>query len=579
MELNAHTPNLGTLLSQKSVYRVPRFQRDYSWKVEEVAELWSDLENCIVLEEGELKCSEYFIGTLVLVGKEGSSTYDIVDGQQRLTTITIMLRAIQEAFVSLGEFGMANALYSNYIEGVDDEGKPFFKVRNVNHSPFFEVAIQHKVRGDDSMSPQNEAERNLLSAYKEALSKTNRSLVSALMGSKQAYTKELHLQCLKSIRDQLTKYLKVIFIRVPKEEEAYTIFETLNARGLGLASVDLIKNTVFKDLSETHPEDKARREWTAVQAKLQDANANVSLKEFMRHWWISRYTYVSEDNLYKEFKKAKKSGLLTSQILLSEITSDVETYVNIIDPQFEKHKQVEDKRIFRSLMALRAFNVTQPRAFLLSLFNSYKRKLITKKYLVETLEFLESFNFQFVAICQKRSSGIEGAYSSSARKLFSVKNKPAAKRIILDFIEQLKQKSPSESEFEIKFKGLKFSNDYTKDKKIIQYVFNKIELYENGRGELAPEDLTLEHIMSQSSGSDAKYVSIGNLLPLSKELNEQAGDKTFVDKVAIYRSSSYKITQKFCEDYKDVSEWDKDNIIAREEELSALCFNKYWKIA
>ncbi|HHZ4517774.1 TPA: DUF262 domain-containing protein, partial [Escherichia coli] len=169
MELHAYTRTISELLSVNRKYVVPRFQREYSWVKEQINELWYDVISNIKLESDfTYSNNEYFIGSLVLVGDETGREMQIVDGQQRLTTLTIFLSVLCEAFKSNNQSDLASALFENYIEGRDDDGKKFFKLINETPKPFFQKNIQHINKADDI--PQTQEERNLLSAYKEITS-------------------------------------------------------------------------------------------------------------------------------------------------------------------------------------------------------------------------------------------------------------------------------------------------------------------------------------------------------------------------------------------------------------------------
>ncbi|WFF40779.1 DUF262 domain-containing protein [Salinicola endophyticus] len=572
MDLNAYTQSLDDILSKNSVYDVPRFQREYSWEVEEIEELWTDMLGAIELDGDAYKCSEYFIGTLVLQGSADSSEMQIVDGQQRLMTISIFLSAIAQKFRALNEDGFFRSIYHNYIEGTDDRGKPFFKVNNDSHNPFFKKAILYK--DHEKVDPKNKAERRLKKAYDTVYSKLGDELALSLGTRFQDH--EHHVKALSAVKNQITKFLKVIYIIVKDEEEAYTIFETLNARGINLGSVDLIKNTVFRDMQKTHPVDHAKEVWSNISLKLDRSNTGTDLDEYVRHWWRSRHSYVSADNLYKEFKKAKKNSILTSETFLEDISFDVDDYLRIISPKSESFRQRLDREIFRSLIAFQVFNVTQHRSLILSLFYAARRKLITKKELAGVISFLENFNFKYVAICKKRSSGIESTYSSFARKVFLCKTKSEVRSEISDLKSQMRAKAPSQSEFEQSFSRLRYTKNYVKDKRLIQYIFNKMEWEENNGGELVPENLSLEHIMSQSGSKSSACGSIGNLLPLSEELNGRAGIKSFRDKLNVYKESRFWLVQRFCEQYSADVEWDEFEIGDRASDLANLAFEKYW---
>ena len=125
--------------------------------------LWQDVINNLKIKDGKIENFEYFIGSLVLIGEDKSPELLIVDGQQRLTTITILLSALVETFKSIGENDLAQGIYSTYIEGKDVRFKPFFKLENENPKPFLQESIQHITKKENS--PQNQEEKTLWESY------------------------------------------------------------------------------------------------------------------------------------------------------------------------------------------------------------------------------------------------------------------------------------------------------------------------------------------------------------------------------------------------------------------------------
>ncbi|SDP21445.1 Protein of unknown function DUF262 [Pseudomonas congelans] len=163
MELHAYTKNVNEIFSLNKKYVVPRFQREYSWTKEEVGEFWEDVTACISpLRKGSksLKNEDYFIGSLVLIGDDASFEHSIVDGQQRLTTLTILLRALAEAFNTAGEASIGQALYKNYIEGTDNDGATYFKLINETPKPFFQNEIQY-IKPENNSTPSSDEEKLL----------------------------------------------------------------------------------------------------------------------------------------------------------------------------------------------------------------------------------------------------------------------------------------------------------------------------------------------------------------------------------------------------------------------------------
>ncbi|QYO63135.1 DUF262 domain-containing protein [Leptolyngbya sp. 7M] len=569
MELHAYTRTISDLFSVKKRYVVPRFQREYSWTKEQVTELWDDIvSNITINSDGSFSHEEYFIGSLVLVGDDKSVALQIVDGQQRLTTLTILLSVLCERFRGIGKENVALSIYENYIAGKDDEGNYYFKLENETPKPFFQTTIQHIEK--ENNSPSSEEEKTLLNSYNEFyLSTSKENLRSKFSIFK--IDDDLYEKLLKAIRDQVVKYLKVIFITVSEEDEAYTIFETLNARGMNLSFVDLIKNKVFKGLIGKHPDDFAKTKWKELRSIIVSRDGVGSLETFVRHWWISRYSYVSAENVYKSFKKQWNSGSIDAKTFVDELVGDAKLYVKTSSPILEDFKQQEEKELYRSLSALKTFNITQQRPFILNLFRVREKGYLKLSEVKEILSFIEKFHFLFNAVCSMRPSGIEGSYSKAARQLFEAKDKNSTKKVLAELKQQLVTRLPDRDLFKEKFSKLRFLKGYTKDKRLIQYIFSYLESTKQTTREFMPDSITLEHILPQSFGAEDYVGSIGNLLPLGQELNEEAGNKELVDKMNIYKKSNFKLTQEFAE--SNVTNWSKEEIKNRTIELAEYCYD------
>ena len=364
MELHAYTRTISDLFSVKKKYVVPRFQREYSWTKERVSELWDDIiSNMKMCNDGNFKHEEYFIGSLVLVGDDKSISMQIVDGQQRLTTLTILLSVLCQRFIEIEKRNIAESIYENYIAGKDDEGNYYFKLENETPKPFFQVTIQHIDKKQEN--PSSEEEKTLINSYNEFYYYTSKDLLKRKFDQLEVDNISSYENLLKAIRDQVVKYLKVIFITVGEEDEAYTIFETLNARGMDLSFVDLIKNKVFKSFNTTHPDDFAKTKWKELRNTISSRDGTGNLETFVRHWWIARYSYTSADNVYKHFKKLWGSGEINAEDFLDELVNDAVLYIKIASPLVEDFKQQEEKDIYRSLAALKIFNVSQQRPFII----------------------------------------------------------------------------------------------------------------------------------------------------------------------------------------------------------------------
>ena len=572
MELHAYTRTISDLFSVKKKYVVPRFQREYSWTKEKVSELWDDIVSSITMcENGNFKHEEYFIGSLVLVGDDKSISMQIVDGQQRLTTLTILLSVLCQRFVEIDRRNIAESIYEIYIAGKDDEGNYYFKLENETPKPFFQTTIQHIDKKGGN--PSSEEEKTLLNSYNEFYSYTSKDSFKKKFAQPKV-DNVLYESLLKAIRDQIVSYLKVIFITVAEEDEAYTIFETLNARGMDLSFVDLIKNKVFKSFNTTHPDDFAKTKWKELRNTIASRDGTGNLETFIRHWWIARYNYTSADNVYKHFKKKWNSNAISPINFLEELVDDAALYIKISSPITEDFKQQEEKELYRSLAALKIFNISQQRPFILNLFKARQKKYLKLSEVKKVLSFIERFHFSFNAICSMRPSGIEGSYSKAARQLLDVTGGEAARKVIEEFMDQLRIRLPDMQTFKEDFSKLKYLKNYTTDKRLIQYIFNYIEATKQTTNEFKPDSITLEHILSQSSGKEGCIGTIGNLIPLGSKLNEDADNKNFHEKVEIYKQSNFVLTQEFTQDVP--TKWGEEEIKARTSLLAEYCYNSMW---
>ncbi|MGM8754380.1 DUF262 domain-containing HNH endonuclease family protein [Enterobacter chuandaensis] len=577
MELHAYTRTISELLSVNRKYVVPRFQREYSWAREQINELWYDvISNIKPNTESAYVNNEYFIGSLVLVGDETGREMQIVDGQQRLTTLTIFLSVLCECFISIDQRGLAEALFENYIEGRDDEGRKFFKLINETPKPFFQKNIQHIDKAEEQ--PQSQEERNLLAAYKEISSLASRERLGRYF-STDLTNDECYAVILKFVRDQILRYLKIIFITVNEEDEAYTIFETLNARGMNLSFVDLIKNKLFKALTDEHPNDDAKDNWKSIRTILTDRNGVGTIESFMRHWWVSKYAYVSNENLYKSFITKWRKGDIDPAAFIQELKDDARLYVLISSPLDSDFPQQEDKPLYQSLNALRLFSVTQCKPFLLALMKAKRAGKLRQRDLLRALHTIENFHFVFNAVCSLRPSGIEGAYSKAARAI----NAPQSTKVTNgEVIEQLctllSNRKPELTVFTENFRDLTFTDEKNKQKKLIQYILSKFEMSRHAGNEYRPHSITLEHVLPQSNGGGKEIGMIGNLIPLSKELNEQAGDKPLERKIPIYEQSEFILTEEFVHELQTIygGEWNSDNIINRTDRLAGEAYTSLW---
>lgn len=571
MEFKAIPRTIADTLDLKRKYIIPRFQREYSWENDELQELWDDLLDCFSLKEKSLCPNEYFIGTLVLVGDDDDNMNierQVVDGQQRLMTITIAFSVLSELFIKEGEETLSKKIYS-YIIGEDADGIEYTKLITETPKPYFQLKIQ-KREHNTNVLPKTDEEMRILNAYNFFEKRlTEKNLMQELEKRYGGISKGLkYIDILKLFRDQIL-HCKVIYVTVKSFDDAYAIFEVLNAKGKDLTPIDIIKNSIFSILDDTEPIDYAEISWKKIKDNM---IGKCDIQTFYRHYWLSKYGYSTAKKLVKEFNENIEKNQMEYTKFLKELVEASEDYYKIAYPNKNDWTQPEELEIFYALEACDTFGITQVRIFLLALMAVKRKKLISHKQFLRIIKYIEYYHFVFNAICSMRPSGLERRYSSYARKLRDCSDNNATKRCIDELISTLNNTLPSKEVFVDNFKSIKYTSYLPKDKKIVQYILKKYEFYNMQTKEMQPLSFTIEHIMPEST-CVKECGMIGNLLPLGEDLNSQLLNKAFEQKTKKYVESQYCTVKKFVEEYKIRTEWTMEMIDERTTQIASILYD------
>lgn len=582
MNFKAQPTIVSDLLSVQKTYKVARNQREFSWTDIEVNELWNDITRNIIWDNDAkiLKTSEYFIGSIVLSGQEDATELIIIDGQQRITVLTILLCAIRDILIENNPEA-ANSINSNFIEGtrLDRSLKNirYFKLERPTDSNFFKCKIQSLEKiSEELQTPEDEL---LQSAYLFFLKKLNDHNLFKNFKHSNLHTGEplSREELLHVIIDQITDKIKLVRIIVDNEDDAYVIFEILNARGKDLDSSDLVKNKLFSELRRTHPIDYAKSRWDKISDELSERSKNNSRTEFIRYWWNARHQVISQDNLFKEIKNSLDSGELTSESLLENLVESAKIYKKICDPEDIDWSKENYKFVYFPLTALKTFNVKMARPIILTLFEVFFNKKIRQADLIIALKIIEDFTFLFTAICSLRPAGVENIYSAISKKLHSSNNRTNSKLLVQELAEKLNNKKPSLDVFQAKLNNIVLTKEKTKDKPLIKYMFKRYETHLRGNYELIAHDLSIEHINPRCN-TISLHGTIGNLLPLSLDTNNNLDRETFSIKIEAYKKSNYQVTKSFALMHDGKAEWTTDDIKDENIRISQLFYNDIWKI-
>jgi hypothetical protein len=540
---------------------VPRFQRPYSWEEQQIEEFWED---CVV-DEGE---TEYFIGSLVLY-KEGGK-HGIVDGQQRLTTVTMMLCALRDAFAENRAQDQADGL-NQLILRANIDNKLQAVLASESTIPYFQSAIQ-KLPDTHVEDAQSVEEKRLESSFAFIKRKIGEVLPTALKDLKK---REESVRQLKRVRDRILG-LKAIALTLDNDVDAYMIFETLNTRGKDLELGDLVRTHLTKCMPTGNATtDQVRNKFDGLR-KAFDRNSR-RVDDFILHFWLSRYKYTAKRKIYKELRK--KVTKTNAKTFLKDFITDGELYLDVTVPGRCKWKS-EELGVSASLEALRLFRVEQPNPFVLAVMRAYRMKLIALKTARRAISAVENFHFAFTAITSSRSSGgISQMFARHASAIAGLSSRQGIAKEIDELIAKLKLKRPSKDEFVAEFRTLAASEKLTRQKSLVQYALNKLaehqthNAYDRAR-------MTIEHLASQSGKgntlSDDVLAEIGNLAWVSQGLQEKLGTKKIDQKIRILRQQGDWVDDTL-ENFKGT--WDKKAIRARTDHLASVAYDKVWLIA
>ena len=274
MKIESIDQDVRTLLSS-SYYKIPRFQRPYSWDLENVQEFWND-----VIQDTP---KDYFIGSMV-VYTAGKQKYGVVDGQQRLTTIAILLCVLRNTLDSYDLKDLAKGVH-NLIERRNIDNKPEFILSTESSYPYFQDHIQKWGKPEIKIELMNE-EENIKRAY-DQLNRLVQDVVQSVHSdptlSDESKSETLE-QKLVEIRDALLD-LKLIFVKLDNEDDAYMIFETLNTRGKDLGLTDLVKNHLTRHLKTRSASiDHTKIKWESILETIHGSLVDISTDSFIHHF-------------------------------------------------------------------------------------------------------------------------------------------------------------------------------------------------------------------------------------------------------------------------------------------------------
>ena len=529
----------------KRQYAIPVYQRNYEWSKEQCIKLFNDIV------QAYKKDKSHFCGSVVyaLMKEEHNiHYYIIIDGQQRLTTIYILLKSLLDH----ADTESAKALIEEALFNVDK-----FDTYDVD------TASKLKLK---PIKTDNQQLALLMDNKYSEIDKScgiwhNYELFSELIKKETS-----HGLTVKEIYKGLEK-LTCARIKLDADDNAQEIFERINSTGVPLTLADKIRNFVL--MTDANQEKLYENFWLKSEQLI---GRNHMTAFFLDYLNIKIDGFAKESDAYDIFKEVFYDSKYTNATMLEEILH----YAKFYHAFLYGDKTYSDE-INNSLISLQKLNQTTIFLFLFRVFDDYENNVLSQAELEKVLGFLLNYSIRRL-ICEIGSNSLRGLYKTLYSRVFArSENKQHYYDSIVSFFQQLTSKDalPDDDSFIL---ALKQNNLYRKNA-LCKYLLVSIE--NEGKEQLVTTNLTIEHVLPQTKNlstawqqmlgenwqadRDRYLHTLGNLTLTG--YNSELGDKPFAEKKELLSEVHTKVV-KLYETIKCCDEWNAATIEARAEVLS-----------
>ena len=527
-------------------YEIPKFQRDYTWEIEQWDDLWYDISVLRNKEE-----SDHYMGYLVLQTGDDKS-FKIIDGQQRLTTISIIILVVLKCLKELAEHNIdaennlkrMEALRNSYIGYLDPVTLISNNKLKLNRNSDDYYRQQIVLLKELPLRNINSSEKQMRDCFNWYYDKIKKEFTTG--------------EALAFFIDNLADQLFFTRISVSDDFNAFKVFETLNARGVQLSAADLLKNYLFSVVDDSHPHQSEIEELELLWSKVVGKLGNNKFEDYLRYFWNSKNKTVRKTALFKAIRKSI-SDKTQAFSLIRELYDVADIYMAFQNPEDDLWKG--KKEISDALGELKLFNIKQTLSLFIAAYRNLDEGGFTK--LVKACSVI-SFRYNIIGGLNPNEQ--EDIYNTVAISINETKHFN---------LDDLKNIYVSNDNFETSFSNKLFKNT-SRNHKIVKYIFSKLERYKYKNDIPMESDLyTIEHILPESAdenwGSfDTEAINrcvfrLGNLTLLEKKLNKEADTLKYADKQSFYGQSNCRCTSVLAEEF---NVWNESNLSARQKELA-----------
>lgn len=551
--LNARTVNYMELMGNGRLYAVPPYQRDYSWSREQWEDLWNDITELVPDTQ-----EHHYMGALVIQGISDRE-FLVIDGQQRLATLSLFALAVISKLITMANLEIdpesnrerAQQLRNRFI-GEKDPASLTESTRLLLNNTDNDFYQDYLVQLRKPLNPRSLPKSNNL-LWKCFLYFTKQLNEREDLGTDGEVVAGL-------LSETAARQLLFIQITVDDELNAYTVFETLNARGLELTTTDLLKNYLFSLVRVRTDLEALQRRWARLMATVDYSR----FAEFLRYHLLCKQSKVRSQRLFKLIR-SRTSSAEDVFLLLSELERRAELFAAISDPH---HGYWMDSRdAIRYIRELSLFKVRQILPLVFATWESF-----SKEDFVRVLKLLSVISFRYNVVSSLNTNVLERVYPSAARAVIAGEaTSPAEvfKLIKSVYVDDEKMRQDF-SLFVVNPRGRK--------KKLAKYILARLEGDAGGHSpDFETDPGTVEHILPENPPEawdepfppglqETSVYRLGNLTLLESSANKEIGNAAYDNKLDAYENSIYALTKQIPEIAPE--EWTPELVDKRQKQLA-----------
>ena len=544
--------NIDEFLSgAKKRFVIPVYQRDYSWRTTHCNTLWQDINKLVDSPEK----TEHFIGTLVVVNHSKGERI-IVDGQQRLTTVSLFLLAMhkflkQKSNKNKDEIYLQNNLLEDYLILKNSSEE-----RRVRLKPNKQDQVNFDKLFEDMEITENNS--NIVNNYNFFYKKISES----------------NICCLKLF--EAFEKLSIVVIHLDPNDNAQVIFESLNSTGLDLNSYDLARNYILMNLKPEQQETIYNRYWKEIER-----NTGSDVAEFIRNFLIYfNDKKIKKEDIYQEFKKYANSKNNDKEEISKELLRFSSFYSQIL--QINKFGNSKIDNALKNLIQREGADFKVCICFLFDVFDNYKNSYLNELELLKVIRTLESYAIRKFIVSNSKQ-GLNSWFPILRKKIKEEKNKERC-----SYFDAFNHCIISNTKSTYKF----YDNDEFLEALMHKEIYNNysakhlLATLENHNSNyfVATENLEIEHIMPktltdswrQNLGEKCQEVhkkhlnTLGNLSLTGKQENIKMSNRNFNEKQEIdYKTAKLKLNKTITSNER----WGESEILSRAKELAKEAIN------